>query len=199
MESERRYRPCRHPVNRNRHCGRAASRSPTSTDYIRPSSLGSPVSTLNTKKIGSPGCVYKPWMAWHRKRCGPISSSLFNSIIYNGRMRCVLMTSFGKCVCTHRHKIDPNSFFCFKLNKGAPIAFSILYGISAVTHWYQCWYVHTVSIYIALVVFARLGLMLCALPVRTYDDAQDLSLLCRRYKAKYTIPLGVGATFTTGR
>lgn len=32
-----------------------------------------------------------------------------------------------------------------------------------------------------------------------HDDTQDSLVLYRRYKAKYTIPLGVGATFTTGK
>jgi hypothetical protein len=39
---------------------------------------------------------------------------------------------------------------------------------------------------------------LCTLPVYTYADTQDSLPFYRRYKAKYTIPLGVGATLTTG-
>ena len=58
-------------------------------------------------------------------------------------------------------QIDPNSLFCYIPNKGAPIAFSILYGISAVAHWYQCWYVHALSACL-LIAPAWPGLMPCA-------------------------------------
>lgn len=112
-------------------------------------------------------------------------------------MRCVYVGLFGEYVYS-QPQIDPNSLFCYIPNKGAPIAFSILYGISAVTHWYQCWYVHALSTYISLVP-ALSGPTLCALPVSTSDEALGSPLPYRRYKAKYTIPLGVGSTFTTGR
>jgi len=62
---------------------------------------------------------------------------------------------FGVCVYS-QPQLDPNSLFCFVPNKGAPVAFTIMYGLSALTHWYQCWYVYTLSAYISLVL-ARPG------------------------------------------
>jgi len=79
------------------------------------------------------------------------------------------MVECGALIWVHFHlasvysqkQIDPNSLFCYIPNQGAPIAFCILYGISAVLHWYQCWYVHTLSTIFSLVL-ARLGLSPCA-------------------------------------
>ena len=65
---------------------------------------------------------------------------------------------------------------------------------------YSLWYLRGDSLVPMLVCLRPLRIFgtarARALP-QTHDDTQDSPLLYRRYKAKYTIPLGVGATFTT--